>query len=202
MLVVVGGHSRNIGKTSVMAAIIHATRELNWQAIKVTQHGHGVCSRDGEPCDCEPRQAIHPYLIEEQTTPDGTDSGRYLAAGAVRSWWLRTAQGQLGDAMPVVRKLLGEWEHTIAESNSLLRFLKPDLYIAVLDYAVSDMKESARLFLNRADACVRVRRERKENPWGLPERWIRSKAIFEVEPPDYCSEGLIDLVRAQASRKV
>ena len=33
MLVVVGGHSRNVGKTSVAAGLIAATRELGWTAL-------------------------------------------------------------------------------------------------------------------------------------------------------------------------
>ncbi|MBL8228977.1 MAG: hypothetical protein JNL98_10885 [Bryobacterales bacterium] len=202
MLVVVGGHSRNIGKTSVMASIIRATRDLEWQAIKLTQHGHGICSKDGKPCDCAPGDATHPYVLDAQTTADGTDSGRYLAAGASRSWWLRTAVGQLGDAMPAMRKLLTECEHTIVESNSLIRFLKPDLYIVVLDYSVADIKDSARLYMDRADAFAMVPRERMENPWGVPERWIRSKPVFAIHPPDYGSEALTEFVRARVNTKV
>lgn len=202
MLVVVGGHSRNIGKTSVMASIIRGTRELEWQAIKLTQHGHGICSQDGKPCDCAPGDATHPYVLDAQATADRTDSGRYLAAGAARSWWLRTAMGQLGDTMPVVRNLLTECEHTIVESNSLIRFLKPDLYIVVLDYDVADIKDSARLHMDRADAFAMVPRERTENPWGVPERWIRSKPVFEIRPPDYGNAALAEFVRARVSTKV
>ena len=45
MLVVVGGHSRNIGKTSVVAGIIRKLRGRQWTAVKITQYGHGVCSQ-------------------------------------------------------------------------------------------------------------------------------------------------------------
>jgi len=41
-LVVVGGHSRNVGKTSVVAGLIAALQELDWTAVKITQYGHGV----------------------------------------------------------------------------------------------------------------------------------------------------------------
>ena len=43
-IVVIGGHSRNVGKTSVVAGLITRLRELDWLAIKITQFGHGVCS--------------------------------------------------------------------------------------------------------------------------------------------------------------
>ena len=37
-IVVVGGHTRNIGKTSVVAGLISALREFNWTALKITQY--------------------------------------------------------------------------------------------------------------------------------------------------------------------
>ena len=51
-LVVIGGHSRSIGKTSLMAGVIAASHERKWTAIKVTQYGHGICSDHGDECSC------------------------------------------------------------------------------------------------------------------------------------------------------
>ena len=120
-IVVIGGHTRNIGKTSVMAGLIAAMPEKLWTAFKITQFGHGVCSANGEPCDCD--TGSHTMAIsEERNQESGTDSSRYLAAGAVRSYWVRTRQGQLAEAMPRVRKLLAANGNCIVESNSILRF--------------------------------------------------------------------------------
>ena len=63
-IVVIGGHSRNIGKTSVVCALISALPARRWTAIKITQFGHGVCSANGEPCDCE--TADHTIAISEE----------------------------------------------------------------------------------------------------------------------------------------
>src|ERR1700759_173420 len=102
-IVVVGGHTRNIGKTSVVAGLIAAMPQMHWTAIKITQFGHGVCSANGEPCDCE--TADHTIAVsEERDATTGTDSSRYLAAGAVRSLWVRTRQGDLAAAIPALRK--------------------------------------------------------------------------------------------------
>ena len=77
---VIGGHTRNIGKTSVVAGLIAALPQMRWTAVKITQFGHGVCSANGEPCDCE--TADHTIAIsEERDASSGTDSSRYLAAG-------------------------------------------------------------------------------------------------------------------------
>jgi hypothetical protein len=154
-LLAVGGHTRNIGKTSVVESLIAALPHYNWTAIKITQHGHGICSAVGEPCDCA-IEYDHPYAISEETAPGPTDSGRFLAAGARRSLWLRTAVGQLGNAVPVIREIIASSENTIVESNSILQFWKPDLYIVVLDFATADFKDSALRYLDRADCIVPV----------------------------------------------
>src|SRR5690349_15115588 len=141
-IVVIGGHTRNIGKTSVVCRLISAFAERRWTAIKITQFGHGVCSANGQPCDCE--TADHTVAVSEERRSDTrADSSRYLAAGAARSLWVRTRQGQLIDAMPRVRAELGRAANVIVESNSVLRFLQPDLYLAILDPTVSDFKPTA-----------------------------------------------------------
>ncbi|MBL8178911.1 MAG: hypothetical protein JNK48_29830 [Bryobacterales bacterium] len=180
MLVAVGGHSRNVGKTSTVCGIIAATRHLQWVAVKITQHGHGLCSLDGKPCDCAPENPEHPYVLDEQMAADRTDSGRYWGAGAAKSYWLRTAMGDLGHALPALERLLGDHANVILESNSVLEFLKPDLYVAVLDPATADFKDSARRFLKRADALYCKSPLCGPIPWaGVEGRWLEGKPRFE-----------------------
>src|ERR1700753_4398927 len=92
-IVVVGGHTRNIGKTSVVAGLIAALPEMHWTAFKITQFGHGMCSANGEPCDCE--TAEHTVAVSEERAGGDrtTDSGRYLAAGGAPSFWGGAGQG-------------------------------------------------------------------------------------------------------------
>src|ERR1700743_3953005 len=94
-IVVVGGHTRNIGKTSVVAGLIAAVPERHCTAFKVTQFGHGMCSANGEPCDCE--TADHTIAVSEERAGGDwtTDSGRYLTAGAMRAFWGRQRTGDL-----------------------------------------------------------------------------------------------------------
>ena len=60
MLLVVGGQSRKVGKTSVVAGLIRATAQLGWTAVKLAGHRH----------------------FEE---PGQGDTARFLAAGAARA---------------------------------------------------------------------------------------------------------------------
>ena len=57
MLVVVGGHSRNIGKTSVTAGLIRKLRDRRWTALKingVTRSATGASSTSKpSPARCE-----------------------------------------------------------------------------------------------------------------------------------------------------
>ena len=141
-VIVVGGHTRSIGKTQLVCDLIRAFPGMNWIAGKITQYGHGVCAQNGENCDCAPDE--HICAIEWETRANtGTDSARFLAAGARRSFWLRTKQGFLAEGLPLLRAALresaeessGKLPDLIVESNSLLQFLKPSLYLAVIDPA-------------------------------------------------------------------
>jgi hypothetical protein len=174
-LVVVGGHTRSIGKTQLVCDIIAAFPKTEWTAGKITQYGHGVCAQNGENCDCAPEE--HVCALDWETRADtGTDSARFLAAGARRSFWLRTKQGYLAEGLPLLRQALkevasgpsaplraGEWRvaseegrsaAVILESNSLMQFVKPSLYFAVIDPLREDFKESAQIALDRAHALV------------------------------------------------
>jgi hypothetical protein len=194
-LIVVGGHSRNVGKTSVVAGLIQALPEWDWSAMKITQFGHGICSASGSECDCC-LAADHPYAIAQERHPGDSDTGRFLEAGARRSYWVRTAIGQLANALPAVREVRATSRNLIVESNSIVEFLTPDLYLVVLDYAQQDFKASSRRFLSQADACVVIEHGLKEPLWNDRVRgaW-EGKAQFPVEPPQYVTVALAAFVK-------
>src|SRR5581483_4691698 len=153
MLIVVGGHSRNVGKTSIVAGLIAALPEFHWTAMKVTQYGHGICSANGKTCHCACDD--HSWAITEERDRSGkTDSSRFLVSGAARSLWVRARQGMLAEAMPRIRQELAAARNAILESNSILGFVRPELYLAVLDTATADFKSSAQRYLEQADAVV------------------------------------------------
>ncbi len=202
-VVVVGGHSRNIGKTSVVAGLIAAMPELGWTALKITQYGHGFCTADGAPCDCQTDDHTMAVSAERpRALAPGeklTDTARYLQAGAERSIWVRTRVGRLAEAMGRVRRELSVGRHCIVESNSILGFLKPDLYLPVLDAGTADFKESARLFLDRADAVIAVERPLAPQWKGVADRLHAGKRRFAVRPPAYLSPELVEYVRLGVS---
>ena len=201
MLLVVGGHTRNIGKTSLVAGLIAASPELNWTAVKITQFGHGICASEGEACECAVEDPEHPYAVtEERDRWSGTDSSRFLAAGAHRAYWVRTAAGQLGRALPELRRIFDTSAHAIIESNSILQFIRPDLYLVVLDFAADDFKQTSLNYLDRADAVVLIDRSTERARWkGVSRKLWDSKPRFYVQPPQYVTDAMAAWVRGRAN---
>jgi hypothetical protein len=194
-IIVVGGHSRSVGKTSVVAELIAALSEMHWTALKITQYGHGICSANGKPCSCACDD--HSWAITEENDRSGdSDSSRFLVAGALRSWWVRTEQGRLADAMPRVRQIIGDAENVIIESNSVLKFLDPDTYLTVIDPATADFKKSALQFLNRADAVLlhEAKNGKKHDAAGtIPI--TASTRTFRIDPPPYVTPEIVDFIK-------
>jgi hypothetical protein len=86
--------------------------------------------------------------------------------------------------------------NVIIESNSVLRFLRPDLYLTVLDAAVADFKRSALAHLDRADAVL------MHNPAALSPRWKKvspklylDKPTFYIESGEYVTSAMVSFVR-------
>jgi len=196
-IIVIGGHSRNIGKTSVAAGLIRALANLSWTAVKITQYGHGKCSIDGRECGCADNE--HPFsILEERNSLADTDTSRFLAAGAAHSLWVRVRQGQLESVMPSLLPIIYSERFVIIESNSIVRHLQPDMYVVVLRYDIADWKESAAELLSVADAAVLVESESAQPSWkGIPAEILAKIPVFTTEHPGQVPMGLVNLVRSQ-----
>ena len=99
---------------------------------------------------------------------------------------MRTEQGRLTEALPFLRKRLAESENAIVESNSIVEFVQPDLYMTVLDPGVEDFKASAQRFLECADAVILPR----ERLWNHASR----QRAFRISPPEYVTADMVKFV--------
>ena len=195
-LVVIGGHSRSVGKTSVVAGLISALPEFEWTAAKITQYGHGICSANGEACDCA--TGDHSWAITEERDRMGeSDTSRFLAAGAARVFWVRTEQGRLAEAMPTLRDRLKSARNMIIESNSIMKFLRPNLYLTILNPATADFKKSAQEFLDRADAVILHQSSNTPSWQSVSLKPVADCPIFQIKPPEYVTPQIVDFVRAK-----
>jgi hypothetical protein len=195
MLVVVGGHSRNLGKTSVVAGLIRKLRNRKWTAVKITLYGDGVCTREGGACGCESGSG-EAFALSEEYEPNKTDSGRFLAAGAERSLWLRAPAGELGKAAGTIRKILDQSANVIVESNSIVELVQPNVFLMLMDFSCEDFKPSSMRFLDRADGFVVIDRGINVPLWQDVARGMwDGKPHFLVKPPAYVTPALADFVR-------
>jgi hypothetical protein len=193
--------------------LIGALPQAHWLAGKITQYGHGVCAQNGQDCDCAPTEHVVALDWENASAPlthRDADSARFLKAGAARAFWLRTKQGYLAEGMPLLREALsqnlakhhgnGEGLNVIIESNSLLQFVKPSLYLTVFDAARDDFKNSARQALDRADVII-FRRGLGDGdiaspPWlQLPAQLLRDKPSLLQREGEPLPEPLFQLVK-------
>jgi hypothetical protein len=197
--VVVGGHSRSVGKTSVVAGLIAGLPELDWTAVKITQYGHGICSANGEACDCA--TGDHSWAISEERDRLGdSDTSRFLVAGAAQALWVRTEQGRLAEAMPTLRRRLEAAHNVIIESNSVLKFLRPDLYLTVLDPSTPDFKNSAREFLDRAHAVILHEAAHGAAWQSVSLKPVADRPIFRITPPAYVTPEVVNFIRSRLAR--
>jgi hypothetical protein len=112
--------------------------------------------------------------------------------------------------MPLLRAALrevdsgssGQSKNVILESNTLLQFLKPSLYLMVVHPAKADFKESAQLQIDRASALV-LREHLPPNAeaadavrWtGVPLQLLRTKPQFLQREGEPLPGGVSEAVR-------
>ena len=194
-LVVVGGQVRKVGKTSVIAGLVRGLNSLAWTAVKISYHDGDADSQDTPSADDLP--AHLDFSWSEEKDPNGHhDTSRYLAAGARRALWMRARGGTLAQALPGLLKTLEGDEHVIIESNSILAFLKPAVFLFVIDESRRELKASARQFLPRADALVTVGPELEPSVWpGISRQMVEDKPVFRVSAGEWSNPALSRFVR-------
>jgi hypothetical protein len=101
----------------------------------------------------------------------------------------------LAEAMPRIRKELAGAENAVIESNSIMRFLRPDLYLSVLDPGVEDFKDSAKYFLDRADAVLVPEGELGRPEWkGVSLKLVEGTPVLAMRPPVYVTDELVQFL--------
>ena len=193
-LIVIGGHSRNVGKTSVVAGLIAALPEYNWTALKITQYGHGVCSANGEPATAPPMITLGDLRRERSLRKIRhiAFSGRRRGPRMVGADRAGPAGGGHAHGSPKA----GRIENVILESNSILKFVRPDLYLTVLDPATADFKKSAQEFIDRADAVILHENAAKPVAWrDVSMKPVAGRPLFRISPPQYVTPQIVEFVR-------
>ncbi|MBE0584807.1 MAG: hypothetical protein IH612_13755 [Desulfofustis sp.] len=149
-LLIVGGSGRNVGKTEFVCRLIQkvATRHEVF-ALKVSavfpdeKPFHGDHTED----------AANGYLFEETSRDKEKDTSRMLRAGARRVFYLRSGDDGILQGFTAFKRQVPPDAVIVCESNSLVRFVNPGLFILVKAERGS-VKARVHSLLDRADMVV------------------------------------------------
>lgn len=140
-LLLVGGAKRNVGKTTLVCKIInHFSKVENIVGLKLKTIYDGDTYFHGKDI----KSFFSKYqLIEELELESIEDTGKMLRSGAKRAFLLRSKSDCLLEAFSFFLSKLNEKDLIICESNSLRKFVEPDLYLFIKSKENLEMKPSA-----------------------------------------------------------
>jgi hypothetical protein len=236
-IIVVGGSNRGVGKTALVCGLIAALPEYRWNAVKITSHEHKqpvspgrTNSGEGSTADVShplrttlfrhlfekrieetarvPEPQAGSSIWEDTVRGEGTDTSRYLSAGAARALLLTVAEGDLSGPLNQLWPRFGRGTNLIFESNSVVHHVRPD--VCLLIHAVAERalplperKPSFIAALRHADAMVARARADEVMPDGLclalpesdPEQPVSPKPIFQLRALQRVSPELLAWLR-------
>lgn len=210
-IVVVGGSTKDVGKTALMCGVIAALKDFDWTAVKITAHEYA----QQNSCSGSEAGPRVPTIWEETIAGEDTDTGRYLAAGARRALLITRRGPQIAiediqsalkldrdidrnlklDDPDIDRNLKPDPDidrNIIFESNRIMDVLRPDICVALVGGEVTQMKPSFVRLLRKADVVVSVDSGEVEMPQlsaVLPR--------FRLQSLDRLSPDLVSWLRSR-----
>ena len=152
-LLIIGGASRNVGKTMLTSRIIQKfSNEVPIIAIKIKTISEGDSFFHGK--DRNPLTDSEKFRISEETQTGNEDTNRMLSAGAHRVFKIKTRKEYLSEAFSQFKKVLTTDDFIICESNSLRYFIKPALFLFIKMKNSEEMKPSASDLIKYADIII------------------------------------------------
>ena len=157
-MLMIGSAGANVGKTELASAIL---RKLSGEGkdivgIKVTtiKEKDGQCPRGGEGCGvCSSLAGVY-SIVKETDSCSGKDTGRLLAAGASRVFWLRVLKTNLKEGLAALLDIVGPEVTAICESNSLRHEVEPGVFLVAERKGARAWKPSALEVKEYADRIV------------------------------------------------
>lgn len=124
-LLLIAGTGQNVGKTTLTCRIIeHFSPEHSIIGIKISSHFH----KKVESGNILVKQDDL-YIAEEIDRAKSKDSARFLAAGAVKSYFVMAADDQLPKAMEIIQDLNHSNTFFVCESGGLRNWYIPGVFL-------------------------------------------------------------------------
>jgi hypothetical protein len=190
-LIVIGGQASKIGKTSVAVAIISRFRNFPWIAAKTTPHLH-------QRPDCDLLESGSDWRLWKQASASGAnDTARFLAAGAKTALLLEAEDKAMPMAAAALQRRLDGCSHVIIESNRIVDFVHPDLFLLLLSASQNEFKLKLSLDARIRQADILLLQGER---WRLPhdiQAAIDQKVTLEFSVPIRDDEPWLDAIAEQ-----
>jgi len=149
-LLMIGATSRNSGKTELATSFIKKFSKKNKIiGLKVSTYHTNDSQFHGQ----QSMPLSENYIITIENESSDKDTARMLKAGASEVYWLRTKSEYINEAINEFIKLIDKTSYVVCESNSLRKFIKPDIFIMIHNNQKSN-KDSAIEVMKLADIKI------------------------------------------------
>jgi len=167
-LIIIGGSSRNVGKTSLALKLIEKLAlSQKVTGLKVTSLRHG---EDGFHGIHDSLKKNSFRITEEQDRGASKDTSRMLRAGAEKVFFIESPDHLLESAFLEFMRVHNPGGPLVCESRSLRRAVVPGLFILLKHFKISMIKPGFDFYESKADL------------------------IFTIEPESKSSESLADII--------
>ena len=151
-MLLIGAAARNVGKTEFACRMLKRFAAAQTPAIgvkiTVVREESGGCPRGGAGCGvCG--SLTEPFTITfEENAPSAKDTGRMVAAGASKVFWLRVKSAHLNEGVNVLKAMIDPSVPVVAESNSARLALEPGLFLIIQTDADESVKKSCKAVMH------------------------------------------------------
>jgi len=147
-LLIIGGTSKNAGKTTLVAKTIHFfSRENNIVAVKISCH-----PPDGNAIKLLNASSTF-TIYEEQNKALDTDTSLMFRQGAAKVYFIHAQDIHIEEAFLYILSKRPDSSLIISESNSLINFYEPDLFILAHN-SKEPIKKSAENIIKKASYII------------------------------------------------
>lgn len=168
-LIIIGGSSRNVGKTTLALKLIEkyaATESIT--GLKVTSIRPGEETQHGN----HENPGLQNFrIIEETINNSSKDTARMLSAGADKVYYIETPDNKITEAMEIFLATKYTGGPIVCESRSLRTAVIPGLFVLLKHIDKSLIKPDFGLFEKLADITLTIDSDAK-NSGELAERII------------------------------
>jgi len=156
-MLMIGSSGSNVGKTELACKLLQRfgrTREIVGVKVTTIASTDQPCPRGGQGCGVCSAMEGECHITEETNRTSGKDTGRLLASGASKVYWLRVMRASLRQGWAALMQVVGRDAVLICESNSLRHVVEPGLFLIVENADHGPWKASARDVRRDADRIV------------------------------------------------